>query len=414
MAEINTNTTRVPKLRVSYADKVANDFEHTKRVMDHYISASIFVEEVINPSIRDVRILYAAYNNQLPDSYFRYVTNPLNSANADYTNWPARVRPYSIIRPNIDLLAGEYEKRPFSYTVKVHNADAVNALEDSQYQEVLNVLQQHFINALNQKGFQTGIDTQETPLPEKVKEKYVSNYRDQRAIMGEDALSIIIDDQLLIEKFKRLFQDWLIAGEVFTYKGVRSGKMVYERVSPLDMDYDKSPDLEYVEDGMWATRRMYMTPAQVYDLFYEELSEKEIDLIEDENGHISLRAIGTNTTHSIRDDQDLRRSKVVVHHVTWKYLMKVGVLTFKDEFGQDQQIEVPEQYKPDKEKGESVEWYWVNQVWEGYRIANGIYVGIQPLPNQRNTVNNMSECKLPYNGKRFSDTHAQNISPLEL
>jgi hypothetical protein len=414
MAEVNTKTTRIPKLRVTDKEKRANDFEHTKRVMDHYISSCIFVEEVINPAIRDVRILYSAYNNQLPDSYFRYVTNPLNSSNQDYTNWPARLRPYSIIRPNIDLLEGEYEKRPFAYTVKVHNADAVNQRQDQEYQLVLQTLQQQFINALNKKGVETGVESEEVELPEKVKALFVSNYRDQRAIVGEDALSIIVDEQRLIEEFKRLFHDWLIAGEAFSYKGIRGNRMVYERVSPLDMDYDKSPDNEYIEDAQWAVRRMYLTPAQINDMFYEELEESDLDLIEDENGHISLRSIGTGTTHTIRDDQDLRRSKVVLHHCTWKYFIKVGILTYNTELREQEQIQVPEQYKPDKERGESVEWYWVNEVWEGYRIANGIYIGIKPLAGQRNTVNNLSMCKLPYNGKRFSDVHASNVSLVEM
>lgn len=414
MAEVKSKTTRVPKLRVPDSVKRANKFEHTKSVMDHYISASTFVDEIINPKIRDVRLFYEAYNNRLPDTYFQYVTNPLNSAKREYTNWPARLRPYSIIRPNIDLIEGEYERRPLSWTVKVHNQDAVNFMEEQQYQEILTQLQQQFINTLNSQGFDTGMEDQEIEPPAKIKAKYASNYKDQRALMGEAALDIIFDEQHLIEKFKRLFHDWMIAGEVYTYKGITGGRMRYEVVSPLDIDYDKSPDVEYLEDGQWATRRMYLTPADINDKFYKELTEDDIDLIEDENGHLVLRAIGTGMQHTIRDDRDLRRSKVVVYHVVWKYMVKMGILTYTNELGELEQIEVPEVYKPDKERGESVEWFWVNQVWEGYRISNNIYFGIQPIPNQRNVVNNQSECKLPYNGKRFSDRHSQNVSPVEL
>jgi hypothetical protein len=95
--------------------------------MNHFIGSCYFLDEVVNSyeKGRDLRILYLAYNLQLPDSYFHYVTNPLNSSNADYQNWPARLRQYSIIRPNITLLEGEYDKRPFSFTVKVNNSDAV-------------------------------------------------------------------------------------------------------------------------------------------------------------------------------------------------------------------------------------------------------------------------------------------------
>lgn len=424
MAKQLSNKTRTPKLRVPDSVKKANKFEHTKAVMDHYISCCTFVDEAtVNAQMRDVRLFYEAYNNKLPDSYFRHVLNPLNSTNNDYTNWPARLRAYSIIRPNVDLIEGEYEKRPFSFAVKVgQNSDSYNQYQEQLNQQILQSLEQQFINMLNESGQETGVPNQEVQLPEKLKKLHSSNYRDKRAEMGETALNIIIDQHKVEELLKRGFRDWEIAGEVYTYKGIRGGRMVYERVSPLDLDYDKAPDNEYVEDGQWAVRRIYMTPSDVQDNFYKELEEADIDTIEDQNGSLTFRAIGTGTQGGIRDDKDLRRAKVVIFHVVWKYMRKIGILSYPNPTtGELEEVEVPEQFKPDKELGESVEWYWVNEVWEGYRIGSGvnsastgIYVGIKPIEGQRNTINNSSICKLPYNGKRFSDTHSQNTSIVEM
>jgi hypothetical protein len=420
MLEQNTgHSSRLPRLRTSYSEKVKNKFEHTKRVMDYYIMLGTFMDEVINPNIRDPRVFYEAYNNRLPDSFFHYVTNPLNSSNSDYTNWPARLRSYPIIRPNVDLLEGEYERRPFSFAVKVHNADAYNQAQDAMYKDILKSLEQQFINALNASGQDTGVPSEQPQLPEKIKAAYASNYRDKRAEIADTALNIIIDQQQLEEKFKRLFRDWLIAGECFTYKGMRGGRMVYERCSPLDIDYDKSPDSEYIEDGQWCVKRSYMTPSEIQDQFYKELEENEIDLIEDQSGHLSFNGARISNQLALRDDKDLRKSKVVVFHCTWKYLTKIGILTYINPMtGEPEEIEVPENYKVNKEQGETCEWYWVNEVWEGYRLnvgrGEGLFLGIKPVEGQRNTVNNSSLCKLPYNGKRFSDIHSQNVSVVEM
>lgn len=406
---------RTPKLRVSDSKKSANDFKHTKEVIDYYIGSSYFINDVINPSadIRDLRILYEAYNNRLPEEFFRYVTNPLNTSNDDYRNWPARLRAYSIIRPSIDLLSGEYEKRPFSYAVKVNNADAINFYEDEQYKKILQVLEQQFINMMNEKGVDTGQESQEIEPPEKIKNLQLSTYKDKRAELGEAALDIIVDDLFLVELFKKLFKDWMIAGECYTFKGIRAGQMAHERVSPLDIDYDKSPDADYIEDGQWAVRRMYVTPSEIYDMFYQEISESELDMVEDTNGNLSFKSISTQSWYNIRTDEDLRRTKVALYHVVWKYPTKIGILSFlSQDTGELEQIEVPENYKV--QEGESVEWFWVNQVWEGYRLEDETYFGIGPILNQRNTVNNMSSCKLPYNGKRFSDIHSTNTSIVEL
>lgn len=406
--------TRTAKLRVSDSVKRKDDFAHTKALMNHYINSGSYYYQNTQGTARDVRLFYEAYNNRLPDSYFNYVTNPLNSSNKDFTNWPAKLRPYSIIRPNVDLLEGEYERRPFAFTVKVHNTDAVNLRQEQLYKDILFSLEQTFINSLNEKQQDTGLPTQETQPPEKIQAAYESNYRDKRAEVGETALNIILDQQHLEEKLKKLFRDWLIAGECYTYKGIRGGRMVYERVSPLDIDYDKSPDCDYVEDGQWVVRRIFMTPSEVVDNFYEEMEAADFDLIEDQNGNLAFRPTST-ATGAYRDDRDLKRAKIVVYHVVWKYMTKIGILSYTNELtGELEEIEVPETFKPDKEKGESVEWFWVNEVWEGYRIEDDLYLGIQPLPGQRNTVNNLSLCKLPYNGKRFSDTHSQNISIVEM
>lgn len=413
-----TNINRIPKLRVSDQKKRANNFAHTKAIIDYYIGCSYFVEEAWTPTTeaRDIRILYEAYNNRLPETFFHTVVNPLNSSNQEYTNWPARVRSYSIIRPNIDLLEGEYEKRPFSFTIKVNNQDAVNFYQEDQYLKILRALEQQFINMMNTNGAQTGVPTQEVEPPEKIKALYASNYIDKRAEVGEAALNVIMDDLRVEHLFKKLFHDWLVAGECYTYKGVRGGEMVYERVSPLDIDFDKSPDTEYVEDGQWVVRRLFMTPADIYDKFYNELSEADIDLIEDESGDMSFRTLGAGSWDALRTDEDLRRNKIPVYHVVFKYLTKLGILTYINPItGEEEEIEVPDTYKPTE--GESVEWFWTTESWEGYRVMDELYdfyLGIQPVPNQRNSLTSLSGCKLPYNGRRFSDTHSQNISVVEL
>lgn len=409
-----------PSLRVPYSKKIAKDFEYTKSVIEYYIGSSFFLDEVNGTGdVRDMRILYQAYNLQLPDSYFHYVTNPLNSSQQDYKNWPARLRPYSIIRPNVDLLEGEYEKRPFNFAIKVNNPDAVNIAQDAEYQALLASLEQQFINTLNQQGAQTGQPTQEVEPPQKIRDKFVSNYRDERAMMGEAALNIIIDDLALEETFKRIFKDWLIAGEVYSYKGIRGKDIVYERVSPLDFDFDKSPDTEYVEDGQWTVRRMHMTMGDVVDNWYEELTTKDLIFIEEDTGNYSFKtaAVYANTAaDNTRADEDLKRSKIEVFHVTWKYLTKIGIMSYANPMtGELETMEVPEGYEAGL--GEEIEWYWVNEVWEGYKIGNqdgGPYVGIGPVEMQRNACNNYSKCKLPYNGKKFSDVHSRNISPVEM
>jgi len=424
-----------PLLKVGWNKKTGNNFEHTKDVIDYFIECTYFQDQYTSNvgNYRDLYVLYDAYNNIIPEEYFHYVTNPLNSSKKEHSNFPARIRPYNIIRPNVDLYLGEFDKRPKNYTVVVKNEDTLNHLEQEIYKKILEAVSQLFINAINENGGgeQTGIPSQKVEPPAEIQAKELGNYKDERAVWGQEELDRMNEELELDSEFARQWKDYIIAGECFSYKGIEHGDPVYERVSPLDIDFDKSPDERFVEDGAWAVRRQYVLPSDVVAKFYDEIDSDDIDDIESQDATMPFTSTYFNTLfgNSYRREEDLRRTKLVLYHVTWKYYKRIGFLTFKDELGEEQVIEVDESYKPDKSRGESVEWIWITEWWEGYRLdspniaanpAEGTddkiynYFRIRPVPYQRSTVNNFSYCKGPYNGFRFSDTHSRNTSIVEL
>ena len=85
--------------------------------------------------------------------------------------------------------------------------------------------------------------------------------------------------------------------------------------------------------------------------------------------------------------------------------------------GQIEQMQVEDGFKltPElKEMQAKVEWFWVNEVWEGTRIDGRIFININPIANQRLSLDNYSTCKLPINGRRYSDVNTENISLVSL
>lgn len=419
-----------PDLRVSHSVKIADDFEHTKNVMDYFVESSWFQDQttLASGNYRDIYILYDAYNTIIPEEQFHYVVNPLNSSRQDRASFPARIRPYSIIRPNIDLLFGEYDRRPFNYTVVVTSNDVVSKVEKEIHEAVVSSLEQQFINSLNQQGFPTGQQSQEAEMPADIKAKKQGNFKDARANRAQNVINRAKHELYLDQEWRRGFKDWVIAGEVYSYRGVRKKDMFYERVSPLDIDYDKSPDNEFVEDGSWACRRKYLSPSDINTMFWDELSEYEIDRIEEMDSTLPFTSTYHNTLfgNTYRTEEDLRRTKIPVYHVNFKYYTKVGILTFDDEFGVEQEIEVAENYKVDRSRGEKIEWFWIPETWHGWRLdlnytdsvagshEGSVYLGMERVEEQRGLMNNMAYCKLNYNGMRYSDTHSRNISIVEM
>jgi len=343
--------------------------------------------------------LYKAYRGDLDEDAYSYMLNPYNTNRDEHKAFPARLRNYNIIKPIIDLFMGEKAKRPFKFMTSVTNDD-VYSLKMEEEKRLMDIaLQQVVINKMNEMGIPTGVESNEDQTPERVKEFMEKEYQDPRAIRGQRIVNELMKDCDLVEKFQRLFFNALVAGFTVSYKGAYGNQVIYEDLNPEDIDYAKSPDLIYLEDADWVVANRKMTKAQIYDRFYDDLEEEDIEWLE-------KRSISTPNVleYLFRDREDKRKEigeaeLYNVYHVVWKSRVKIGELTYYDEFGLEQTMEVDETYKPDKDAGESVRWIWVNEVWEGWRIEDQIYLGIKPLRNQRRSMDNPSEAKLPYNGR---------------
>lgn len=407
--EIKYNA-NIPVQTISYEDKIKDDFAWGKKTMMAYIGRSYFATTQHKWALKK---LYDYYNGHIDIDDYRLITEPfgkkLEGDWSDVVNYP-------IIKPKVDLLWGEFAKRPKSFEVYVTNDDVTNQVLEEKNKIVLQNLEQMFVNELNAQGIDTGIPSEEVPKPEEVQKEFMSSYRDKRAILGQHSLEYIHQYCKLQEKFHLEFFHWLVSGEVYSYKTVENNEPYYEVVNVLDLDYDKDPDNQFIEDAEWCVRRKYMNPSSIVEFFYDDLGKNEKEIKDAIN---KIETLGSNTTvfsasapnlYDRTGPQNVYNRLVEVKHVVWKSKKKVGICTFMDEFGVEQSVEVDETFKPLKELGQEVEWYWVNEIWEGYLIGTDMFFRIRPLPVQRTSLDNLSKCKLPYNGRVLSAINSRNIS----
>jgi hypothetical protein len=407
--EIQYNA-NIPIQTLSYAEKIADDYEWGKASMRAYIGRSYFATTQHKWALKK---LYDYYNGHIDIDDYKLITEPfgkkLEGDWSDVVNYP-------IIKPKVDLLLGEFAKRPKNFEVYVTNDDVTNEVLEEKNKIILQNLEQMFVNELNSQGIPTGIPTQEVQNPKEIEEDFVTSYRDKRAILGQHALEYIHQYCKLQEKFQLEFFHWLISGEVYSYKTVENNEPYYEVVNTLDLDYDKDPDNVFIEDAEWCVRRKYMNPSSIVEFFYDDLGKNEEEIKKAIN---KIEVLGSNTTvfsasapnlYDRTGPQNVYNRLVEVKHVVWKSKKKVGICTFVDEFGVEQSMEVDETFKPLKEAGQSVEWFWVNEIWEGYLIGTDMFFRIRPVPVQRTSLDNLSKCKLPYNGRVVSAINSRNIS----
>jgi len=399
----------IPKQRIPLSQK---DEKWRKDCVDAFINLSKFG---ISERRAYLRSLYDYYNGVIDEEDYNYVLKPYGKTRK---NFPTKLRNYPIIKPIIDLLLGEKSKRPLEYSVTVQNADAVSQKEEQLQNLLLSNIRTQFLNQLIKLGQVQG-EEQEVPLPKQIQEEFNRTYVDSRAIRGQYALNYIMNQQEIYDKFQKQWFHFLIAGECYSHKGVRRNEPFYEVINPLDVDFDKDPDIDFVEDGDWAIIRKFSHASTLIDAYGEFLSDEQILELESPT-HTSAEAYLLYRAEASGADDNIYRNRLIeTVTVYWKSRKRIGFLNYIDPNTGVQEVkEVDETFKLTKEMKEqmqaSLEWEWVNEVWEGVRIDRRFYIKMNPLAIQRTSMDNPSICKLPINGRKYSDINSQPISLVSL
>ena len=364
----------------------------------------------------ELQTYYNLYNSIFDEKDFKRITNPFKVEDG----FPATPQDFNIIRPKIDLLIGEETKRPMNFRVVRTSQEAASELQETEKQMLMNYIMSAITARMSpeeQQMFQQQLDSGEVMPPEAIAKYMDKDYKDIIENTAYHTLTYLREKLSLDNEFIKGWKDALIAGTEIYYVGVLNSEPYLERVNPLYFAYDKSPDLEFIEDGAWCCRRMRMPVTEIYDRYYDKLSEKDLDKLEemltgrpsneggdknmvDDFNHINIHIYD----NPIYDQKS--RYAIDVYHCCWKSFKKIYYVTTEDELGNPQIDIVDEFYKPIGTEL-NVEPDWIVEVWEGYRAGTDLYFGIQPIEYQHVSIDNPNSQKLPYTGAIYSNTNSK-------
>lgn len=369
----------------------------------------------------EMQTYYDLYNSIYSEKDLKYVTNPFKQQDG----FPAMAQDYNIIKPKIDLLLGEETKRPFNFRV-VHTSDiATSEIQDKAKQMIVDYIQATIMSKLGpeeQARYQEALQSGEIMTPEQI-QKYISkDYKDIAEITAYHSLNYLKNKLNITHEFFKGWKDALIGGEEIYYVGIVNGEPCLQRINPIYFDYDSdTSDLEFIHDAQWCCYEMIMSLTEVYDRLYDKMSEKQLnellDMMDDRSkGGVTPEVRKTSLdyphikTHSINgfsSNPFEEADNIHVWHCCWKSLKKIGFVNIiNPETGMPEEYQVDETYK---ETGNEldVEWKWIIEVWEGYRIGQDLYVGIQPVEYQHISADNPNAQRLPYTGVIYNNTNSR-------
>ncbi len=362
----------------------------------------------------ELQTYYNLYNSIFDEKDFKSITNPFKVEDG----FPATPHDFNIIRPKVDLLIGEETKRPLNFRVIRTSQEATSEMQEKEKQMILQYIEAAITAKMSPEEaqqFQEQLQSGEIMPPEQIAKYMDKDYKDIVENTAYHSLTYLREKLDLDNEFIKGWKDGLISGREIYYVGVLNAEPYAERVNPICFSYDKSPDLEFIEDGSWCCRKMRMPITEVYDRYYDKLEEKDLDRLEEMIGSTPGRNLGDRSPVDmgiqlrIYDNpifEGSGKSLVNVWHCCWKSFKKIFYVTTTDDAGQPQINIVDETYQPVGNEV-SVEPDWIIEVWEGYRAGSDLYFGIQPIEYQHVSIDNPNSQKLPYCGVIYSNTNSK-------
>lgn len=362
----------------------------------------------------ELQTYYNLYNSIFDEKDFKSITNPFKVEDG----FPATPHDFNIIRPKVDLLIGEETKRPLNFRVIRTSQEATSEMQEKEKQMILQYIEAAITAKMSPEEaqqFQEQLQSGEIMPPEQIAKYMDKDYKDIVENTAYHSLTYLREKLDLDNEFIKGWKDGLISGREIYYVGVLNAEPYAERVNPICFSYDKSPDLDFIEDGSWCCRKMRMPITEVYDRYYDKLEEKDLDRLEEMIGSTPGRNLGDRSPVDmgiqlrIYDNpifEGSGKSLVNVWHCCWKSFKKIFYVTTTDDAGQPQINIVDETYQPVGNEV-SIEPDWIIEVWEGYRAGSDLYFGIQPIEYQHVSIDNPNSQKLPYCGAIYSNTNSK-------
>jgi hypothetical protein len=367
-------------------------------------------------------ISYGLYDSEFDKNDFKYITDPYSVGDV----FPANMQNYNIIRPKVDLLLGEESKRPFNFRVLQTNEEAIGMAQ----QKKMELLLQYMMNEIQGQ-------VQEGQTPDFIQKYMKYDYKTTAEEVAENIVNYLKERLNLPEEFLKAWKDALISGEEIYYTSIVNGEPFLERINPIECEFDRDTYTNFIDEKEWFRRTWYMTSTAIYNRFNDIMDEDDLDQMLAKFSSVSNKSQGPespfqsimykeNVTSRFVDNfrhDDRPYDSIEVNHCVWRSFKKVGFVSVEEEGTEEEQMDsgynskklvdmVDESYVP--QPGEKVEWDWITEIWEGYKLGEDLFLGIRPIPYQHQSLETLNDNRLPYTGVIYNHTNAYGKSLVEI
>lgn len=366
-------------------------------------SISYNTNEEVRSSIKEKYINSRLYDGELT---MEDVALTISSAGVLDAFVPRKIQNRPLLRSKIELLVGEATKEAFDWAVMVTDPASISRKEEEKKKAINEKITKLLQSELSEEELKEEMQSLELYF------KYT--WKDIKEVRATKILKYYWNKLKLEELFNSCMLDRLIFGEeIIMFDIVGNNVAVYKldpkRVFTLYSSYSpkiSDADIIIIEE--------YWSPGKIIDNFYESLKDKDIDRIGSgqlggtddrdsaSNYHVSSDGVlieGMVDTVGMVNKEFISTNAAVdqygnirVLRVLWRSQKLVYVVTGIDpDTGESYEKTMSEEYIPNPVQNEEVTKYWVEEWWQGGKVAADIYLPIKPRPVQFREQGNISK-----------------------
>ncbi len=387
-----------------------------KQIVDWADSKTFFNYSPVRHSVIHKKINYDLLNGKL---YMRDLDMVINPENQNAGFIPDKIQHYPIMNSKLYVLRGEESKRVFDYRVIITNPNSISEIENTKKEELFQRLQEVISNtAQSEEEFNQEL--------EKLNDYYTYEWQDFREVRANALLNHYMKEYNIPLLFNEGFMDAMTVGEEIYQCDIVGGEPVIDRINPLKIRVFKSGYSNKIEDADMIILEDYWSPGKIIDTYYDVLTEKDIQYIENVPntiGHTHTDSMdnideryGFVNNYMLGDEISSQDGffwdpmgtadgvnssllpfdmigNIRVIRVYWKSRRRIKkVKSYDPETGEEVYNLYPENYIIDKDSGEEETIMYINEAWEGTKIGDKVYVNMKPRTIQYNRLSNPSRC----------------------
>ena len=206
------------------------------------------------------------------------VAKVINPDNLSMAFLPDKIQHYPIINSKINTLRGEESGRVFDWKAIVTNPNAISRIEEDK-RKLLDSLIAKTVENVEQDSNQAEQDVENSL-------EYVNyTYQDRRELQANELLNHYIRQYNLKQMFNDGIVDAAAAGIELYQVGISGGEPVVQKLNPLKVRALQTGYSNKVEDADMIIYEDYWTRSHILDVYYDELTEKDIKWLTDETSN---------------------------------------------------------------------------------------------------------------------------------